>query len=57
MKFNFNRMKGSFSNEAAVLSGFSGMVWARGFELYWVKCRGNSKGVNIKCVNITILKQ
>ena len=57
MKFNFNRMKGSFSNEAAVLSGFSGMVWARGCELYWVKCRGNSKGVNIKCVNITILKQ
>ena len=57
VKFHFNRMKGSFSNEAAVLSGFSGVVWAWGCELYWVKCRGNSKRVNIKHVNITILKQ
>ena len=53
----YNRVKGSFSNEAAVLSGFSGVVWARGCELYWVKCRGNSKHINIERVNITILKQ
>ena len=53
----YNRVKGSFSNEAAVLSGFSGVVWARGCELYWVKCRGNSKHVNIERVNTTILKQ
>ena len=54
MKFHFDKIKGRqnnfelfsdlfvFTNEATILSGFSGVVWAQGSGPYRVKltCRG-----------------